>query len=570
MRVLSLKVFSLFVAGGVLLQFPLQAEPIPDAGSILREQQLQQRQLPQQLPVQGKESERTPLIDSGVRVAVKGFTFSGYEGLATEGELQSIVSASFGKTLSFGELQAEADKVTAFLKKKGWFLARAYLPKQDVTSGIIEIVITQGKSDGTISIKTDKSGRVYTCILHNIVKPAVLPGQPINEKRLERSVLLMNDLPGINARASLAPGRASGSSGVQVNFTEGPLLKGVLWGDNYGNRYTGAWRANTMLSLNDPSRRGDQLTVMLTGADGLKQGRIGYNFPIAYDGVRGNFAYTGMHYNLIGELAPLQYEGRSNGIDAGLSYPLHRSRTSNVNTSATYSYKALLDTRSNIEIRDRNVNSVTFNGNGDIRDTMFGGGLTSWNIGLTTGSFHESVADITYAKTEGKFSRLNFGMSRQQHLTDRATLNLSWSGQAAFNNLDSSEKFSLGGPNSLRAYPVGEGSGDQGHLINTDLRYNLPLPPSWGSVQLDGFYDAGYITINKEDVLIALGTATNRNDYWLQGAGLGLNYTSGGKFAVRGSWAHVIGDNPGRSITGNNSDGRNDKYRFWLQSMVFF
>ena len=149
-------------------------------------------------------------------------------------------------------------------------------------------------------------------------------------------------------------------------------------------------------------------------------------------------------------------------------------------------------------------------------------------------------------------------------------MNLSWTGQAAFNNLDSSEKFSLGGPNSLRAYPVGEASGDEGHLLNADIRYNISLPPSWGSLQLDGFYDAGYIDINKEPVLIALGTATNRNSYWLQGAGLGFNYTSGGKFAIRGSWAYAIGDNPGRSISGNNSDGRSDNYRFWLQSMLFF
>jgi len=171
-----------YTAGALVLPFLIsfsaaQAAP-PDAGQLLREQQ-PQRQMPRQLPTPETEKERSPLSDSGVRVAVKGFTFSGIEGLATESELQALVADAVGKSLSFSELQSLAAKVTAHLKDKGWFLAKAYLPKQDITSGVIEIAVIQGKSDGLI-IRRDKSARISEESISSIAQKSVRHGQPIN------------------------------------------------------------------------------------------------------------------------------------------------------------------------------------------------------------------------------------------------------------------------------------------------------------------------------------------------------------------------------------------------------
>jgi len=561
---------TLLAVGSLLSAASLHAEIIPDAGSILRQQQ-SQIQLPNNLAVPEKEKAPLPPDNNGIRVTVKSFSFSGYESLATEVELQAIVAGSVGKDLSYGELQALADKVSAYLRQKGWFLAHAYLPKQDVTSGIIEIVVTQGKSDGAISIKADKTVRINQCILRCMAKNATHDGKPINKRDLERTILLMNDLPGITARSFVAPGSQAGSSNVQITVTEGPLLKGIVWGDNYGNRYTGAFRGNAMLSFNDPLHIGDRMSLMIVESDGMALGRFDYSFPIASNGMSGLLSYTGMHYRLTGDLASLEYKGHSNSVEAGLSYPLRRSRTSNITTAITYGYQALVDNQFYVDIHDRKINTVTFHGKGDSYDTIFGGGFNKWDISVTTGDFHESIADISSTGTEGQFTRFNVGLSRLQRLSKRATLNVSCNSQMALDNLDSSEEFSLGGPNGVRAYPVGEASGDEGHIISTELRYNLPVSAEQGSLQLYGFYDAGYTTINKEATGIPLGTATNLNSYWLQGIGAGVNYTSApGKLSVRLSWAHVIGDNSGRSVAGKNSDGLSIDDRLWLESRIYF
>jgi hemolysin activation/secretion protein len=552
----------------------LSAAPVPDAGSILRDQQQSQKQPQVQFPLSEKAKEPPVNTGSNVKVVVKGFTFSGYDGLVTEAELQELLAGSIGKSLSFEELNVLTDRVTALFKAKGWLQARAYLPPQDITSGIIRMVISQVKSDGNLTIKRDKSARICPDYLHGIGMSALHAGKPIKELELERNVLLMNDLPGVSAKASLVPGSEPGTSGVAVAVTEGRLFSGMLYGDNQGNRYVGTWRGSAMVSVNDPFRHGDQLTLLLTEASGLAQGRIGYSVPIAFSGVRANLSYTAMRYELGRELGPLQYKGNSNSINAGISYPMLRTRNANVITSFSYGYRGLIDTQADVNIHDKQINSATLMVSGDRYDKLYGGGYTSYNASITRGSLHES-SDLTaeYARTnltEGSYIRFNFGLARLQHLSERVNLNISGSAQMADGNLDSSEKFTLGGPNGVRAYPIGEAAGDEGQLLSAEIRYALPLAAKSGNLQLIGFYDAGHITINNERYPGDLSTATDRNKYWLLGVGAGLNYAYSARFSVRGIWAHVIGDNAGRSTVGNNSDDLNDRSRFWLQSTFSF
>jgi hemolysin activation/secretion protein len=564
---------TLITIGGLLAASALQAAPIPDAGSMLREQQ-PQRPLPKELPESKEKKAEAEKSGDTKRIIVKEFAFSGYEGLATEKQLQSIVADAAGKSISFDELQALAEKITSYLRSRNWLLAKAYLPKQDVSSGLVTFVIIKGKSDGSLSIERDNSVRIRNSTLFRFSENALHPGEPINEKLLERSILLINDLPGLTAKASLEPGSSTGSTAVEMSVLEGPLFSGVLWGDNQGNRYSGSLRSNVMLVVNDPLHFGDQMLGIFTASDRLIQGRFGLNLPLGHRGMRGDFFYTGMHYKLGKDLAPLNFTGGSNIFDAGLLYPLLRTRKNSISSTLTCSYKTLTDAQADKKLHDKVDRSVTLGFTGEHYDKMLGGGNTNWNFGATNGRLHEasdvSISDAAANKTEGKFSRFNLGCARLQHLTERFSLNLSWSMQYALNNLDSSEKFYLGGPNGVRSYPIGEGSGDEGHLFNADIRYSTPVPAFCGTLTLNGFFDAGRITLNKERYPGDVSTATNRNDYWLKGAGAGFSYVYCQKYTFRGTWAHTIGRNSGRSTLGMDSDGRSANNRFWLQTMMYF
>ncbi|ACF11781.1 Polypeptide-transport-associated domain protein ShlB-type [Chlorobaculum parvum NCIB 8327] len=571
------KIIGFGFAGLVLTAGTLQAAPFaptPDAGSLLREQE-PQRMLPSD---QLKKPEVEPFEegmqpDDGVRVRVKGFSFQGYEGVITEKELNNIVASSVGQELSFGDLQRLTNKITSVLKERGWFLSWAYLPKQDITQGIIIIRVEQGKSDGTVRYNLEQAPRLKQCFLENMIGDSVAKGKAMNQKEFEKAVVLMNDIPGvISAKASLSSGFYSGTSQIDLTVVEGPLVSGNVSEDNFGNRYTGEWRTNAQVTLNDLSGCGDKLDFTGTYSGDLRQGAINYSFPILYDGLRGNVGFKAMHYELGKELSVYGFDGGSYEINLGLDYPIIRTRKSIMVASAGYAYRELKDQWYNGQTyRERYTNDVSFGLKGERWDSILGNSYTSFRAMVTLGDLNRPVDLLgTNLAETGQFSRFNFALYHLHHLAPQTTASISWTGQLAPQNLDTSEQFSLGGPYGVRAYPLGEGLGDQGQMINVDLRYAIPVESLRGSVQLFGFYDAGQVQLHHDLKGTNVDTATGKNTYWLQGAGLGVNYDYSSRFSLRGSWAHAIGKNPGRDIYGNNSDGKDDRDRFWLQAVLFF
>ncbi len=173
-------------------------------------------------------------------------------------------------------------------------------------------------------------------------------------------------------------------------------------------------------------------------------------------------------------------------------------------------------------------------------------------------------------RTQGPFNRINASVARLQALPDDFALFGRLYGQWADKNLDSSEDFALGGPFGVRGYPVGEARGDMGVLGTLELRYNAPVPVRFGSLQLASFLDGGYVKINVSPNGIAPVTVCGCNDYGLASAGLAARWTREW-LNVSASWAHTLGDNPGRSIiTGANADGVKANDQFWLQAGIRF
>ena len=137
-------------------------------------------------------------------------------------------------------------------------------------------------------------------------------------------------------------------------------------------------------------------------------------------------------------------------------------------------------------------------------------------------------------------------------------------GQWANKNLDSSEDFSLGGPYGVRGWSVGEGRGDMGALGTLELRYDAPLPAQYGHLQLKGFVDGGHVWVNKKPDGIVPANDCGCNSYGLMSAGLGARWTWRA-LELDATWAHGLGNNPGRAIGTSNEDEQ-----FWLQAAVRF
>jgi hemolysin activation/secretion protein len=406
--------------------------------------------------------------------------------------------------------------------------------------------------------------------------PSGQGGGAANQQDIARSLLIINDLPGIRASSTLEPGEAPGTAKLVVDAQEGPLLGGRAWADNYGERYTGSWRGSGLLQVNDPFRYGDQVTLNTTDNLNYQYGQAGYAFPIGYSGLRAGVLYNEMNYRVDKDLLGTSLNGGARVFGAVVSYPIIRSSTTNLSAAADYNWKNLWDYTSGIQTDNKFINVGSVHLYGDHRDTLFGGGFSTASLGLTGGSLDLSavkadlIEDQLTAESNGAYGKFTYQASRLQKVYESLNLFVTVNGQLAKDNLDTSEQFILGGPNGVRAYPVGEASGDSGGVLTTELRYDFPEIRRVGIPQLVGFYDLGWINLHYSPWLNSGTPIGDRNCYTLSGAGIGLNLTKPNLYAIRLAWAAKIGTNPGRSVAGLDADGKSDDNRYWIQAMFMF
>ena len=136
------------------------AQALPDAGSI-RQQIEPSRALPLPPAAPPQRVAPTPEIKPpvGMTVNVKSFQLSGHRLLSTE-ELMPALAEFVGRTLDFAGLQRATDAVTAAYRESGW-LARVYLPEQDISEGTITLQVVEARFAG-LRLEGEPSKRVLS------------------------------------------------------------------------------------------------------------------------------------------------------------------------------------------------------------------------------------------------------------------------------------------------------------------------------------------------------------------------------------------------------------------------
>lgn len=516
----------------ILQSLSANAAPlVPDAGQTLRELQQQPAvNVPRAASVLGiDENAKDSNKDGGVRFLIKRISISGNKEISTD-QLQSLVADLMGAEHTLAELHAAAKRITAYYREHGYTVARAYVPAQEIKDGAVTINVIEGRIDKyRINNQSRVSDERVSTYLNQDNK-----GAAIVAAQIERGLLLLGDTPGVgSSRATLQPGASVGTSDLLVELAPAAPYAAVINFDNYGNRYTGETRLGGMLSFNSPLRIGDQLTLgALTSGASLNYGRIAYQLPVGSAGLRLGVAYFDTRYHLGKEFTALTAYGKATSGSVFASYPFIRSRVSNLTGIFTWEQKNLTDkVDATATITGKRVHLANLGLTGNHQDALGGGGSNSLDLSLAFGRLYIESAtalaiDNASARSNGAYTRLFYKANRLQRLGETNQLYLALSGQKANKNLDSSEKFSLGGAYGVRAYPQGEAIGDEGYLANVELRHSFT-----SAVQGILFYDTGAVTINRSPFgPIAPNT---RN---LSGAGFGVNAILAG-FGIRASVA---------------------------------
>ena len=511
--------------------------------------------------------------ENGDKIQIKGFDFQGQTNGFTNNQLTKVIEDLIDKYLTFDEIQGAAKRIQNFYRDKGYFLAQAFIPEQEVKQGIVIIYISEGKLDSKEPFEIKKNN---LRLKKNIPESYFIEGMKgkFTQQGLERAILNFNDIPGVEGRVTLKAGEDTFSTKVVIDANEGPLVTGSINLDNYGNRYTGQNRLTGTAYINNPSKIGDQIIVNMisapTGNFNLK--KLGYNFALGRDGARGNLSFNELNYKIGKDLKTSpKSEGEALTYSANINYPILRNAIRSLLILGGFENKNMYNETTGVETSDKSINNLKTSLIFQNIDKIYLGGYMQGIITFTNGDLDLSGSSSDYntdqgssgAKTDGSFNKTNLQFLRIQRIAEAIDLQILASAQLASQNLDSSEKFTLGGVGGVRAFPSGEASGDEGKKISFDLKYkpNITLINTFEEIQLGMFYDYGNIKQYKDLLNISM---TTPNKYSLKGWGAFLDMFSGNDYSLKLGVADSVSGNPGKTSSGNNSDGKDDTWRYWF------
>lgn len=533
------------------------APPIPNLGGgasgLLMRETSKPPDIPKPKPeanIETPETQRPPMQpQSNLQVTVQYFSFSGNIQFSNN-ELQALLAKYKGHPVSFNDLQEAANIITEYYRKAGYLIAHAYLPVQSIKNGIVDIVVLEGHLDGSHlddnSIELMGDTRINKSVLQKFLNTSK-KGDVVTDANLSHLSLLINDLPSIESKVVLAPGDKTGTTALTLKAKEDPMVSGDLSTDNHGLYSTGYYRFDGGVNITDPFGLGDQLSLRMqtTETAGSVMGSMNYNAPINGYGTRLGVNVSQLNYSLGRTFTPLDAKGLARTVGASVTHPLYLSREARLTGIGHYEHRWLQDNINTFDTHNsRELNVMSFSFSGSLYDKLIlAGGLTQGFLNVSAGEvyFTNQVAalgdNLSGLNTNGGYHKLDWQLNRTQNIWSDTgigdvSLYAHFSGQVASKNLDSSEQISLGGPNAIRAYPVGEGSADEGWIFNGESRYSLPnfsmIP---GQLQFIGFIDTGYSRINAKPLA---GQQANRH---LTGYGFGINWLGAADFNLRTSLA---------------------------------
>lgn len=512
--------------------------PPPNSGQILQEMPAPNTQPPSsnlglsiQRPLSNSSAASTETFP------VRSIEITGNTLLPTDA-LHALVASGEGKNLSLNDLDALADRITQAYHAHGYPLDRAYVPAQTLRDGTVRIAVLEARY-GNVTLQNQSAVSNHPL---NATLGSLQSGQPVSEFALERSLLLLSDIPGAAVNSVLRPGDAPGSSDLVVDVTSMPRYTGTVSLDDFGNRYTDRVRLSGTFDVNGLFHQGDLLdfTGLTSGSD-MNYGRLGYRYLLNGQGTTLGAAVSGLNYSLGNGLSDLDAHGTAQVQSINLSQPFIRNTAFNLYGQLEFDHKQLRDDIDVASIEtDRHINAWTATLAGDQRDTT---GVTNFNVSTTYGhlGFDNEFADFIDEigpRTQGSYTKYDFSVSRLQQLNPTNAFYLGFSGQWANENLDTSEQFYLGGPNTVRGYDVGVLAGAQGNLATIEFRHDLTIPVLPGPWQLALFVDSGHIQEYK--TTFAPGPNSGR----VNSAGVGMHWSAPDNWVVSVSVATPIGSTP--------------------------
>lgn len=505
-----------------------------------------------QEPQTKPESISTQSTTPPAPAVINGFVFSGNTVIGNE-QLQTVTQPFVGEVLDLPVLEKAAQSVTDYYRKQGYTLALAYVPQQQIELGVVTLALLEGR----IGEVTVNGNRHYsTAFIKRHFAQAEAEPVARNES-LERGLLLLNEYPSLKTSATLEAGTSVGATDVHVTVEDKRPLHFMLDVNNYGFNTISRYRFGAGVEVGNVLMDGGTLTLNAIWGnhpDQLLFGMGNYSLPIGGQGTKVVLGGSHGKFDVGGQLSSLNISGLTTIGDLAVTHPFIKSRFQNLLGEFGFSAKnntlSLLDTT----FADDAIRLLKLGVNWDRLDLSGRWYLSVYGfqgLGEFLGGMDNNSTQASRQGADNRFTKATMAGGRIQSLGHDVLLVLKGTGQGTTAPLVVIEQMVLGGPDSVRGYPLGQRFVDQGFTLSAETR--IPFFPSLMPTilqQTQGtiFIDYGYGSLKNP-------TPGEQPSTSLTGTGVGLQtllprYNTN----VRLDLGFPLGPNPiGGTLSGDRS-----------------
>jgi hemolysin activation/secretion protein len=432
-----------------------------------------------------------PRLSTPVRIFVSRFDVTGATAF-TPKELEEILKPYTGRVIGNEELEEARLAITRRYVAAGYVNSGAVIPDQQVRDGVVEIRVIEGRL-GTILVGGENGFRPG--FIESRMRAGAGPPMDVNRLQEQMQLLLQNpQIERINAE--IGPGTRPGDAVLRMDVTEAPRGTYGLAFANNRSPAIGSNRAEASVAYRNPLGLGDAIGARFGYGTGIKDWLASYAVPVSPEDALLSVRYERTETKVVEppfDIIDIQNDAEY--TELGLSRPFYRTPARRLDLGA------LLTRRTNASFLLGQPFSFTPGANNGqtvvsalrliadwtdrapdrviaARFTLSEGidamGSTVLEGGAPDSRFTTRLAQVQLAR-------------RLRSLGDQVLLRLDW--QRSNGALLASEKFALGGMQSVRGYRENAAVHDNGRVFSAE--YRRPLVEGWEGALFTDYGEGG-------------------------------------------------------------------------------
>ena len=514
------KKFLMAVANAVALMFmtqPATAAPATganDPGAQLERtrEQLERQRIADQIAedeknrgakVENQEPKSEENESEKIQFVLRKINFDTSE-ILTQDELDAAAQDYVGKSVTLQNLYELVEKINMLYQEKGFLTCRAFLPPQTIHAGEVQIRLVEGKT-ANVTITGNKHTR--ESFLRNTFD--LKSGEVTNTRKLNRKLQHFNGTSDAQARLLMKAGQNFGETDYEIVLYEPNNQSLTFYADNAGYETSGKYREGIFYNYRSLTGRRDSLHANFLVSNGTKAWDFGYSLPIGHHGMKLDFGYSAnTTEQKKGELASIGVKGKAHSISASLRLPFF------VNQYARYEMglqflrqESKTDLGTKLDERVRWVDDKICRWTPYISMIHYGDNQLFYHRYSVNFSRRDDVSNVRNSATVYKFDSFY-----QKRFSNAQTFNFRFDGQLTTKKLlGSSDRYFIGGVNSVRGYEESFMGGEKG--LSGSLEYQIPVTKD-KRLKIFPFFDFGYVSgesIVDEKMICSTGLGVSAN-----------------------------------------------------------